>query len=77
MKRINLRDVPDETYKRLVDCAEANRQSLNAFVVDRLEEVTKTANLTAYLALYEPPAGTGISVEDAVAALHAGRREEE
>ncbi|GAA2471066.1 hypothetical protein GCM10010406_03270 [Streptomyces thermolineatus] len=75
MKRINLRDVPDETYRTLAECAEANRQSLNAYVVDRLIEVAKTANIAAYLDLYEPPADTGISVDDAVAAVRAVREE--
>ena len=36
MKRMNLRDVPDEVYAALTEAAEANRQSLSAFVVDRL-----------------------------------------
>ncbi|MBQ0987247.1 hypothetical protein KBZ10_22545 [Streptomyces sp. F63] len=76
MKRINLRDVPDETYQTLVRCAEANRQSLNAFVVDQLEDLAKTANLTTFLDLYEPPAGTGISIEDAVDAVRAAREKE-
>src|SRR5699024_378899 len=31
MKRMNLRDVPDDVYAALVRAAEANRQSLSAF----------------------------------------------
>lgn len=30
MKRMNLRDVPDEVYGALAEAAEANRQSLSA-----------------------------------------------
>jgi len=66
MKRMNLRDVPDEVYATLVQAAEANRQSLNAFVVDRLTEVAQVTRLADYLAAYPPPQGSGITVEDAV-----------
>lgn len=75
MKRINLRDVPDETYKTLAECAQANRQSLNAFIVGQLEDIVKSANLAAYLELYEAPSDTGISIEDAVAAVRTAREE--
>lgn len=69
MKRMNLRDVPDDVYAVLVEAAEANRQSLSAFVVDRLTEVARVARLGAYVASYPAPAGSGISLGDAVAAV--------
>lgn len=69
MKRMNLRDVPDEVYAALAEAAEANRQSLSAFVVDRLTEVAQVARLGDYVASYAPPRGSGITVEDAVAAV--------
>lgn len=73
MKRMNLRDVPDDVYAALADAAEANRQSLSAFVVDRLTEVAQVARLGEYVASYTPPAGSGISLEDAAAAVREVR----
>jgi len=73
MRRMNLRDVPDEVYAALAQAAEANRQSLNGFVVDRLTEVAQTARLADYLASYEPPQATGVSLDDAVAAVREVR----
>ncbi|CRK60542.1 hypothetical protein [Alloactinosynnema sp. L-07] len=69
MKRINLRDVPDEIYDALAEGAEANRQSLNAFVVERLAEVAKVLSIADYVTSYEPPRGTGVTLDDAVAAV--------
>jgi hypothetical protein len=69
MKRMNLRDVPDEVYLALAEGAEANRQSLNAFMVDRLTEVAKTLTIADYVASYEPPRGTGATLDDAAAAV--------
>lgn len=66
MKRVNLREVPDDVYEALAGAAEANRQSLNAFVVDRLSEVARVLELGGYLSSYEPPRGTGITLDDAV-----------
>jgi predicted HicB family RNase H-like nuclease len=45
MKRMNLRDVPDDVYAALRQAAGANRQSLNAFVIDRLTEVAQVSRL--------------------------------
>lgn len=73
MRRMNLRDVPDEVYAALADAAEANRQSLSKFVVERLTEVARTVRLGDYLASYAPPPGTGISVDAAVAAVREVR----
>ncbi len=72
MKRINVRDVPDEVYTALAEAAAANRQSLSAFVVDRLTEVAEVARLADYVAAYRPPA-SGITIEDAVAATREVR----
>lgn len=73
MKRMNLRDVPDEVYEVLAEAARTNRQSLSAFVVERLTEVARVANLDAYLAAYQPPEGSGVTLEDATAAVREVR----
>jgi hypothetical protein len=73
MKRMNLRDVPDEVYAALTQAALANRQSLNAFVVDRLIEVAQVARLADYVASYAPPQGTGLTLDDAAAAVRGVR----
>ncbi|HEY0948805.1 hypothetical protein [Nocardioides sp.] len=73
MKRMNLRDVPDDVYAALADAAAANRQSLSAFVVDRLSEVAQLTRLGDYLDEYTPPRGTGVTVDDAVAAVREVR----
>jgi len=73
MRRMNLRDVPDEVYATLASGAEANHQSLNAFVVEWLAELARTLRMADYVASYEPPRGTGLTVDDAVAAVREGR----
>ncbi len=73
MKRMNLRNVPDEVYQALVAAAEANRQSLSAFVVERLVEVARVTKLDDYLASYQPPAGSGVTIDDAAAAVREVR----
>lgn len=73
MKRMNLRDVPEDVYAALVDAAEKNRQSLSAFVVDRLAEIARVARIDGYLATYQPPDGSGVTVEQAVAAVREVR----
>jgi len=69
MKRMNLRDVPDDVYTALVEAAERNRQSLSAFVVDRLCEVARTVRIADYVATYPAPRGTGVTTDEAVAAV--------
>jgi hypothetical protein len=69
MKRINLRDVPDDVYDVFVEAAERQRQSLNAFVVDRLTELAQTVSLADYVASYVPPKRTDLSLDDAAAAV--------
>ena len=73
MRRMNVREVPDDVYAVLAQAAEANRQSLSGFVVDRLTEIAQTARLADYLATYAPPQGTGVSLDDAVAAVREVR----
>jgi hypothetical protein len=73
MKRMNLRDVPDDVYTALAEAARASRQSLSAFVVDRLAEVAQVTRLEDYAASYVPPRGTGISLDDAAAAVREVR----
>lgn len=70
---MNLRDVPDEVYSTLVAAADANRQSLNSYVIDRLAEVARAARLTEYVRSYAPPKGTGVTLDDAVAAVREVR----
>jgi len=69
MKRMNLRDVPDCVYTALSQGAASNHQSLNAFVVDRLTEAAETVNIADYVNSYEPVSGTGITLDDAAAAV--------
>lgn len=73
MRRMNLRDVPDDVYAALVDAAEESRQSLSAFVVDRLSEVAQTVRVVDYVATYPEPRGTDVTVDDAVAAVREVR----
>jgi uncharacterized protein (DUF1778 family) len=73
MKRMNLRDVPDDVYAALAEAAEANRQSLSSFVVDRLSEVAQVTRLQDYVASYQPPQGSGITLDDAAAAVREVR----
>lgn len=73
MKRMNLRDVPEELYATLARHAAAKRMSLNTFVVDQLAEVAQVLEVADHLAAYQPPDGTGISLEDAAAAVRQGR----
>lgn len=73
MKRMNLRDVPDDVYEALSEAASNNRQSLSAFVVDRLTEAAQVARLGEYLAEYPPVAVEGISLDDAAAAVREVR----
>lgn len=73
MHRMNLRDVPDDVYRTLVEGAEANRQSLNAFVVERLAEAAQLLTVADHVNAYVPPQGTGVTVEDATAAVREVR----
>lgn len=73
MKRMNLRGVPDDVYGALANAAEVNRQSLSAFVVDRLTEVVQVTRLADYLATYPAPQGSGVTLEEATAAVREVR----
>lgn len=73
MRRMNLRDVPDDVYATLAEAAAANRQSLSAFVVERLVEVAQVTKLGQYLDSYQSPAGSGVSTADATAAVRQVR----
>ncbi|MGC0141835.1 hypothetical protein [Pseudactinotalea sp. Z1732] len=70
---MNLRDVPEDVYAALAQAAEANRQSLSAFVVERLTEVARVTRLDDYVASYQPPEGSGVTIEDAAAAVREVR----
>ena len=73
MKRMNLRDVPDDVYAVLVRAAEQNRQSLSGYVVERLNDVVQVLGVADYLDSYAPPRRTGISLDDAVNAVREVR----
>ena len=73
MKRMNLRDVPEEVYDALVAAAEDSRQSLSSFVVDRLVEVARSVRVAEYVSTYPTPSGTGVTADDAVAAVREVR----
>ncbi|WP_167975810.1 hypothetical protein [Lentzea indica] len=46
---------------------------MNAFVVERLSEIAQVLSISDYLATYEPPSGTGVTLEDATAAVREVR----
>lgn len=73
VKRMNLRDVPEDVYAALARAAEANRQSLSAFVVERLTEVARVTQIDDYVASYQPPEVTGVTIKDAVTAVREVR----
>lgn len=73
MKRMNLRDVPDDVYTALAEAARANRQSLSAFAVDRLTEISQMTRLNDYVASYTPLHESGVSLEDSAAAVREVR----
>lgn len=73
MRRMNLRDVPDDVYAALAAAAEDSRQSLSAFVVDQLCEVARTVRVADYVATYPAPRGSGVTTDDAVAAVREVR----
>jgi hypothetical protein len=55
----DLRVVPDNVHATLAQVAEEHRQSLSAFVVDRLTEIAQVMRIGDYVASYIPPGGTG------------------
>jgi hypothetical protein len=69
MRRMNLRDVPEDVYAALAQAAEAHRQSLSGYVIDRLAEVVQILGVADYVDSYAPPRRTGVSLEDAVQAI--------
>lgn len=73
MKRMNLRDVPDDVYAALSEAASTNRQSLSAYVVDRLTEAAQVARLSDYVNAYQSTDASEVSLEDAVAAVREVR----
>ena len=73
MRRMNLREVPDEVYAALAEAAHAKRQSLSSFVVDRLTEAAQVTKLADYVDSYPPPLGSGVTLEDATAAVREVR----
>jgi hypothetical protein len=73
MKRMNLRDVPEDVFAALAAAAAANHQSLNAFVVDVLVDTARVISIADYVHGYRSPVGTGITLDDAVAAVRAVR----
>ncbi|WP_035769395.1 hypothetical protein [Arthrobacter castelli] len=73
MKRMNLRDVPDDVYDTLMQAAANNRQSLNAFIIERLAEMAQVEHLNDYIADYPAPQGTGVTLDDAAAAVREVR----
>jgi len=63
----------DDVYAALVAAAEGSRQSLSAFVVARLSEVAQAVRVADYVSSYPAPRGTGVSTEEAVAAVREVR----
>lgn len=73
MRRMNLRDVPEDVYRALAQSAADNRQSLNAYVVEQLTEVVRMQGVAGYLDSYAPPRRTNVTFEEAVQAVREVR----
>jgi hypothetical protein len=71
MQRMNLGEVPDDVDAVLVAATEGCRQSLSAFVVDRLIEVAQAVCVPDWVATYPAPRGTGVTADDVVAGVGA------
>lgn len=65
--------MPDDVYRALTSAADANRQSLSAFVVNRLTEVAEVARLAEHLSPYPEPQGSGVTLQEATAAVREVR----
>lgn len=77
MKRMNLRDVPEDVYEVLTRRAQLRRQSLNAYVVERLSDEARRPSMADYVLAYDPPVTSGGVPTDAVEALREARDERE
>lgn len=73
MKRMNLRDVPEDVYAALAQAAQQHRQSLSSFVVDRLSEAVQVLTVAGYVDSYVPPRRTGLTLEDVANAVREVR----
>lgn len=51
-----MRSVPEDVYEALAEAAEANHQTLNAYVIDRLADAARVAAFESY-----PPPGDGLA----------------
>lgn len=65
--------VPDDVYTTLAEAAATRGQSLSAYVVAQLTEIADAAGIGDHLAAYEAPRDSGVTMEDAVAAVRAVR----
>lgn len=74
MTRMNLRDVPDDVYADLAVAAKESRQSLNAYVVERLVEAARLSRASDYVRAYAAPCGSTVTRDDVLEALREGRR---
>lgn len=77
MKRINLRDVPEDVVEVLTRRAQLRRQSLNSYVVERLIDEARRPSMAEYVLSYKPPATSAGTPTDAVAILREVREDRE
>jgi Antitoxin FitA-like, ribbon-helix-helix len=70
---MHVRDIPDDVKAKLERLAARRHMSLNAYVVQQLELVSRTADNAALVASL--PSYDHLSTADIVDALHRGREE--
>ena len=73
MRTLYLRNVPDEVVERLERLAARDSMSVNAVAVRELAEVSRRVDNAALLG--DLPHHEGVTMEDIVADLEAGRAE--
>lgn len=70
MRTLYVRNVPEEVVARLEQVADREGRSVNAVVV---QELTSAAQRAANAELFDSLPDTGTTMEETLAALHAGR----
>jgi len=73
MPHIQIRNVPDDVHRELVRRAERSGQSLQQYLSAQLATLATTRSLDDVLDQVERSATGRLGIEDAVAALDAGR----
>jgi antitoxin FitA len=76
-KNIQIRNVPDEVHRALRTQAAAAGKSLSDYLLEHVEEVaTRPTNAEIFRRASERARGSGVSMEEIVAAVRSGRDRE-